>query len=82
MPDKFLTIKEAATYLGVTPLTLRNWDKSGKLPTVRHPMSNYRIYKLDDLERLVKDISAGTVPLKAKKRKLERRKLTVKSIKD
>ena len=52
MTGKFLTIKEAAEYLGVTPLTLRNWDKSGKLPTTRHPMSNYRIYKSEDLEKL------------------------------
>jgi excisionase family DNA binding protein len=82
MSGQFLTIKEAAKLLGVTPLTLRNWDKSGKLPTVRHPMSNYRIYKSEDLEKLVRDIDAGTVPMKAKKRKLEKRKLTVRSIKD
>ena len=82
MNGQFLTIKEAAKYLGVTPLTLRNWDKSGKLPTTRHPMSNYRIYKSEDLEKLVKDIDAGTVPMKAKKRKLAKRKLLVRSIKD
>jgi excisionase family DNA binding protein len=82
MNGKFLTIKEAAKYLGVTPLTLRNWDKSGKLPTTRHPMSNYRIYKSDDLEKLVSDINAGTVPMKAKKRKLVKRKLLVRSVKD
>jgi excisionase family DNA binding protein len=82
MTGKFLTIKEAAEYLGVTPLTLRNWDKSGKLPTTRHPMSNYRIYKSEDLEKLVRDIDAGAVPMKAKRRKLAKRKLMVRSIKD
>lgn len=82
MSGKFLTIKQAAEYLGVTPLTLRNWDKSGKLPTTRHPMSNYRIYKSEDLEKLVSDINLGTVPMKAKKRKLAKRKLMVRSIKD
>ena len=25
--NKYITIKEAAKILGVTPLTLRNWDK-------------------------------------------------------
>lgn len=79
MSGKFMTIKEAAEFLGVTPLTLRNWDKSGKLPTTRHPMSNYRIYKCEDLERLVKDIDAGAIPTKAKPRKATRRKLIVKS---
>jgi excisionase family DNA binding protein len=82
MSGKFMTIKEAAEYLGVTPLTLRNWDKNGKLPTTRHPMSNYRIYKTEDLEKLMNDIGAGTVPTKAKPRKILRRKLVIRSIKE
>ncbi|HEU0080954.1 MAG TPA: MerR family DNA-binding transcriptional regulator [Candidatus Paceibacterota bacterium] len=82
MSERFMTIKEAAAFLGVTPLTLRNWDKSGKLPATRHPMSNYRIYKTDDLEKLVKDIDAGAIPTKAKARKAVRRKLIVKSVKE
>lgn len=82
MSGKFMTIKEAAEFLGVTPLTLRNWDKSGKLPTTRHPMSNYRIYKSEDLEKLVRDIDAGAIPTKAKPRRATRRKLVVKSIKE
>lgn len=77
-----MTIKEAAAYLGVTPLTLRNWDKNGKLPTTRHPMSNYRIYKTEDLEKLMNDIGAGAVPMKAKPRKQLRRKLLVRSVKE
>lgn len=82
MSGKFMTIKEAAEFLGVTPLTLRNWDKNGKLPTTRHPMSNYRIYKTEDLERLVNGIDTGSVPMKAKPRRLTKRKLIIKSIKD
>ncbi|HEY9481289.1 MAG TPA: MerR family DNA-binding transcriptional regulator [Candidatus Paceibacterota bacterium] len=79
---EFMTIKDAAIALGVTPLTLRNWDKSGKLPTTRHPMSNYRIYKTADIEKLKKDIEAGTIPVKAKPRKVTKRKLVVRSIRD
>ncbi len=79
MSGKFMTIKEAAEFLGVTPLTLRNWDKNGKLPTTRHPMSNYRIYKTEDLEKLMKDIEGGAIPMKAKARKATRRKLIVRS---
>jgi len=82
MSGKFLTIKEAANLLGVSALTLRNWDKSGKLPTTRHPMSNYRIYKAEDLDKLMKDIEAGTVPTRAKPRKATKRKLIVRSIRD
>ena len=82
MSGRFLTIKEAATYLGVSALTLRNWDKSGKLPTTRHPMSNYRIYKAEDLEKLVKDIESGEMPTRAKPRKATKRKLIVRSIRE
>jgi hypothetical protein len=50
-------------------------------------MSNYRIYKTEDLEKLVKDIEAGAVPTKAKlrapaKKKVLARKLLVRSIRD
>ena len=41
---KFITVKEAAKLLGVTTLTLRNWDKNGKLEAGRHPFNNYRVY--------------------------------------
>ncbi len=44
---KYITIKKAAKLLHVTPLTLRNWDKRGKLRAYRHPANNYRVYRLD-----------------------------------
>jgi len=47
----YLTIKEAAKILGITPLTLRNWDKSGRLKAFRHPVNRYRLYKKGDLEK-------------------------------
>lgn len=50
---KFLTIKDAATIIGVTELTLRNWDKGGKFVAGRHPINNYRVYTLDQVEELV-----------------------------
>lgn len=59
MDKKYLTIKEAAEFLGVTPLTLRNWDKNGKFVASRHPISNYRIYKMENIEKLLKEIEAG-----------------------
>lgn len=63
----YFSIKEAAEVLGVTPLTLRNWDKSGKFPAQRHPMNNYRVYKLSALERIIEDIEGGSVKSNAKK---------------
>ena len=75
-PKKFVNIKEAATMLGVTALTLRNWDKSGKLVPLRHPLNNYRAYRVEDIERLLNIIGSNTtarpkLPPKNKKRKLE-----------
>lgn len=48
----FLTVSEAAAELAVTPTTLRNWDKAGKLKAHRHPVNNYRLYKTKDIEAL------------------------------
>jgi excisionase family DNA binding protein len=59
MNKKYLTIKEAADYLGVSALTLRNWDKNGKFLSGRHPINNYRIYKTEELEKLLKEIDDG-----------------------
>lgn len=64
----YFSIKEAAEILGVSPLTLRNWDKSGKFPAQRHPMNNYRVYKLSALEEVINDIEGGTSKSNAEKR--------------
>ncbi len=50
IPKKYLTIKEVAKILSVTTLTLRNWDKSGKLKAYRNPINNYRTYKPEEIE--------------------------------
>lgn len=72
-----ITVKEAAQLLGVTPLTLRNWDKNGKLKALRHPLNNYRVYKIADINNLLESMAKGAVPLYIPRRKAER-KLNVK----
>jgi len=47
-----ITLNEAASLLGVTKETLRNWDKSGKLVSIRDPKNNYRMYSLSDVQAL------------------------------
>lgn len=47
---EYLTVAEAAELIGVSPWTLRNWDKAGKLKPNRHPVNGYRIYRREDLE--------------------------------
>ncbi len=54
--QSYITIKEAAAFLGVNPMTLRNWDKQGKLKSRRHPINRYRLYKKDDLKKLLKTL--------------------------
>lgn len=51
---EYLTIKEAAEFLGISPSTLRNWEKQGKLSTHRNPVNSYRLYRKRDLEQLLK----------------------------
>lgn len=48
----YVTLNEAASFLGVSKATLRNWDKSGKLRAVRHPINDYRVYALSDLQAI------------------------------
>jgi len=48
----YLTILQAARYLGISSQTLRRWDAEGKLKSVRHPGNDYRYYKRSDLEPL------------------------------
>ncbi len=53
---KYLTIKQAAKLLHVTPLTLRNWDKKGILKPYRNPANNYRVYRIDQIEQFLRRI--------------------------
>ncbi len=48
--DRYLSIHEAAKFLGVTSLTLRNWDKKGVLTAYRNPVNNYRVYRRDQID--------------------------------
>ena len=49
-----LTVGQAASFLGVSTATLRNWDRSGKLKPRRHPQNGYRIYLHEDLEAVLR----------------------------
>jgi excisionase family DNA binding protein len=68
MEKKLISIKEAAEILHVSKLTLRNWDKSGKLSALRHPINNYRVYKMEDIEKIIKQIESGEKPVRAPRR--------------
>jgi DNA (cytosine-5)-methyltransferase 1 len=80
MKNEYLTIKEASKILGVSALTLRNWDKNGKLKGLRHPLNNYRVYKSSDLEALMDEMKSGLGYRETRKR--EFKKIVVKHLSD
>lgn len=51
MDKEILTLSEVADMLSVSKETLRRWDMSGKLVSIRHPINNYRMYKRQDLAK-------------------------------
>jgi excisionase family DNA binding protein len=55
----YLTVKEAAAFLGVSPSTLRNWDRAGKVKAVRHPVNGYRLYLKENLKVLLERVEAS-----------------------
>lgn len=53
--DEYLTIKEAADFLGVSSNTLRNWGRDGKIAMHRNPVNGYRLFRQSDLDQLLND---------------------------
>jgi DNA-methyltransferase (dcm) len=56
--NNYLTLSEAAELIGKSKETLRRWDREGKLTAVREPMSNYRVYKKEQVESLFAEFFA------------------------
>ena len=52
----YLTVAQAADVLGLSSSTLRDWDGSGKLKAARHAVNAYRLYRRQDLERLLAQV--------------------------
>jgi DNA (cytosine-5)-methyltransferase 1 len=52
----FVKVQEASKILGVSVMTLHRWDAKGKLTPKRHPINNYRLYKMSDLQKLLKKL--------------------------
>ncbi len=46
MSSKLVGIREAAEFLGVTPSTLRRWEREGKLLPDERTIGGYRRYDL------------------------------------
>jgi excisionase family DNA binding protein len=58
----YLTIGEAAQFLGVSASTLRNWDRAGKVKAARHPVNGYRLYLREELATFLDKVRNGRDP--------------------
>jgi excisionase family DNA binding protein len=52
MNNNLLNIKEASEYLNTSKETLRNWDKSGKLPSIK-TVGGHRRYQKEKLDEFI-----------------------------
>lgn len=72
--NEYLTVAEAAAYLGCSADTLRRWDRANKLTARRHPMTAYRLYLPHELDEFLREV--GNVDKKAAAGAKRRRKLS------
>ena len=63
---KWLSIGQAASYMGVSNDTLRRWEKKGKIAPSRSP-TNRRYYTLSILDEVMKVKKRIVAPVKSKK---------------
>lgn len=52
----YYSLKQTATFLGVTSATILNWIAKGKMRHYAHPITGYKIFDKEDLEALLKSI--------------------------
>ena len=53
--EKLYTVAQVADLLSVSKQTVRNWDATGKLKAVRHPVNGYRLYPEKEVFALDKE---------------------------
>ena len=53
----YMSIQEAADLLGVSPQTLRKWEKKGDLVPYRNPINHYRMYKVGQIEAFLENMA-------------------------
>lgn len=51
--QEFISLTDASAMIGKSKETLRRWDREGKFPAEREPISNYRVYKPEQLRLFV-----------------------------
>ena len=54
---EYYSLNEVSEILGKSKETLRRWDRDGKFKAVREPISQYRIYKKEQVNLLLEQLS-------------------------
>tara|TARA_B100000768_G_scaffold84190_1_gene79600 strand:+ start:1450 stop:2721 length:1272 start_codon:yes stop_codon:yes gene_type:complete len=54
---EYYSLNEVSEILGKSKETLRRWDRDGKFTAVREPISQYRIYKKEQINSLLEQLS-------------------------
>ena len=73
--SEFLTVAEAAAYIGVSGDTLRRWDRAKKLAARRHPVTGYRLYLPRELDQFLQRVVGGGKASATEKRSGKRTKV-------
>ncbi len=56
--SEYLTVTDAAAYIGCCADTLRRWDRAKKLSARRHPVTGYRLYLAAELDEFLRQVRA------------------------
>jgi len=54
--NNYISLSETSKLIGKSKETLRRWDREGKLIAVREPISNYRVYRKEDIRELMGEL--------------------------
>lgn len=57
--NEYISLSEVSNLTGKSKETLRRWDKEGILIAVREPISNYRIYRKQDILTLFPSLNSN-----------------------
>ena len=61
-PSQYLSIGEASSVLGVSIVTLRRWDRQGRITTYRTAGGHRRFLREDVLREIGRGVTTGGVP--------------------
>src|SRR4030042_5483942 len=72
--SQLIKVADAALYLGISPSSLRRFESEGKISSERLE-NNYRVYKLEKLNRLKNELENKKEKKEEKKEIVKRKKI-------